>query len=254
MTHPFLSRPRLRATLAAALLVLSAAAPAQDNAPAGAAQVCGSLENHYGPFDYRKERFGKLPIVERFHFSPGVESLQRSQSSSHLGADLNYVLRVSPNHHRALVSTMRYTEKLRNSQPPGLDYSIECFFNRAVRFQPDDTVVRLLYAHFLARNGRMADATGQLRAAEAHADGNALTFYNIGLMYLEFKDYDQALAFEHKARRMGLVKPELQAALKKANRWREPAPAPEAAAPEAAAPEAAAPEASMAPAASTAAP
>ena len=40
-----------------------------------AAQVCGSLKNGYGPFDYRTQK-GNLVIVEEYHFQPQVEFLK----------------------------------------------------------------------------------------------------------------------------------------------------------------------------------
>src|SRR4051812_47506028 len=64
------------------------------------AQGCGSLANPYGPFDYRTSK-DKLDIVEGAHFTPDVETL-RSGSTGSLGADIDYTLRTSPNHHRAL--------------------------------------------------------------------------------------------------------------------------------------------------------
>ena len=45
--------------------------------------ICGSLSNHYGPFDYRTEK-GKLIIVESNHFTPVVRTMweaTRSKSS-----------------------------------------------------------------------------------------------------------------------------------------------------------------------------
>jgi hypothetical protein len=39
-------------------------------APAGATG-CGSLDNHFGPFDYRTDR-DKLPVVERRHFTQQI--------------------------------------------------------------------------------------------------------------------------------------------------------------------------------------
>src|SRR6185437_7414630 len=48
---------------------------------------CGSLENAYGPFDYRDPamRRERLPIVTRFHFTPNVEMLEHGTSGTILG-------------------------------------------------------------------------------------------------------------------------------------------------------------------------
>ena len=67
---------------------------------------CGSLENAYGPYDYRTDRGNRLYLVESAHFTPVVESLI-SGLSGPLGAELDYTLRAFPNHHRALISDAR---------------------------------------------------------------------------------------------------------------------------------------------------
>ena len=195
------------------------------------AQGCGGLANHYGPFDYRVERYGKLQIVEHYHFAPEVEALVHGESSS-IGDDLNYVLMTSPNHHRALLATVRYAERLKTSQPPDMRYSVDCYFDRALRFQRDDTVVREMFAEYLVKGGHPKEAHAQLDAAVQYAKDNALSHYNIGLIYFELRDYDQALGQAQTALQLGYVRPELKQMLEGVGKWRDPpASAPAASAP-----------------------
>lgn len=65
---------------------------------------CGSLQNAFGPFDYRDPaaRAESLQVVERYHFTADVEMLRRGKASANVLDDLNYTLRAFPNHHRAL--------------------------------------------------------------------------------------------------------------------------------------------------------
>jgi len=205
-----------RILLLAALLQLSGHAGAQQGG-----NVCGSLENHYGPYDYRLERDGRLHIVERFHFSPEVEALIHGDSG-YIGADLDYVLMTSPNHHRALLATVRYGERLKTTQPPAMKYSIDCYFDRAIRFQPDDTVVREMFAQYLGKGGHIKEAKDQLEAASNYAKDNALSHYNIGLIYFELKDYDHALAQAQMASVEGYPRPELREMLKGVGKWQDP--------------------------------
>lgn len=186
---------------------------------------CGSLDNPYGPFDYRLQK-GKLNIVEQYHFTPNVESLVSGKSSTHVGGDLDYTLRASPNHHRALMAMMRLGEKLKTPQPQGLSYSVECYFERALRFRPDDGIVRMIYATYLFRNNREPEALKQLGLASESAGDNPFTHYNIGLIYLDLKKYDQALAQAHTAYGLGFVQPALREQLKKLGKWKEPSGAP----------------------------
>ena len=194
-----------------------------------AAQACGSLENHYGPYDYRTEKDGKLHIVEKFHFSPAVEALIHGDSG-YIGADLDYVLMTSPNHHRALLATVRYGERLKTNQPPAMNYSIECYFDRAIRFQPDDTVVREMYARYLGKGGHVKEAKEQREVASSYAKDNAISHYNIGLIYFDLKDYDHALAQAQVASTEGYPRSELRDMLKGVGKWEDPPAAVDAAA------------------------
>ncbi len=203
---------------------------------------CGAFRTEgYGPFDYRTRK-DKLAMVEGFHFTPEVEMLIRGKSSTDIADDIEYTLDVFPNHHRALVAMQRLSERMKTPQPPGAHYTLECYFERAVRYSPDDEVARLLYANFLVKEKRVDEARDQLDKTEALAAGNAFTQFNLGLVYLELKDYDKALDKAHAAQELGLARPELADALKKAGKWREAAApaAPAASAPASAAVSAAA--------------
>lgn len=186
--------------------------------------VCGSLRNAYGPFDYRSTRGKELTVVEDYHFTPQVAALIAGKSGK-VGGDLDYTLRAFPNHHRALLSLLRYAEKLKTTQDPDMHWPFECYFERAVRFQHDDPIARMLYASFLGQQNRTKDANQQLKAAEAVADGNPFTFYNIGMIYTDLKEYDRALDLAHKAYRLGFKQTALHDRLKAAGKWRDPAPA-----------------------------
>lgn len=196
---------------------LSSTAAAQPNSAA-----CGSIDNgSNGPFDYRTDRGHRLKAVESFHFTPNVESLI-SGNSAPVGSELSFTLRAFPNHHRALMAMVKLGEKFKTPQPPGATYSVECWFNRALRFRPDDSTVRMIYATFLAKYGRGPETLKQLEAATEAAGDNAFTHYNIGLIYFDIKNYDQALAQAHKAYGMGFSQVALRERLKSVGKWREP--------------------------------
>src|SRR5690242_20568976 len=154
-----------------------------------AEQQCGDLANAFGPFDYRYDK-GNLPIVENNHFTPEVESLVRGKTGA-LGGDIDYTLRAYPNHTRALLAMERLTARLRVDKPPQANYTIDCYYERAVRFRPDDGVVRMLYANYLARKGRPAEAIKHMEAAENSLGPNANLHYNMGLVYADLKQYDK---------------------------------------------------------------
>lgn len=185
-------------------------------------QVCGSLENAYGPYDYRTQR-ARLGIVEKHHFTSQVELLVRGATSTSLGGDLDYTLRASPNHHRALLSLIRLAERTKTPQPHSFPRPLECYFERALRFRNDDTVARLLYAKFLLTVGRSNESLERVDQTVKLAADNALTHYNAGLLYVELKSYDKAVAQAHVAQKLGHTGTGLREQLQAANQWREPA-------------------------------
>lgn len=188
------------------------------------ANTCGPIRNHYGPYDYRTQR-DKLQIVEDHHFTPEVEALIRGKDG-YLVRDIAYTLHTSPNHHRALMSLARLAERLKTPQPERLSRPVECYFERAIRFTPDDTVVRILYAQFLTKNNRSNEALQQLEVAITYAKDSAFSHYNIGLAYFDMGQFDKALTQAHKAAELGMERTELADMLKGANKWQEPIKSP----------------------------
>jgi len=217
------SRVRWRAALTAVLLAAAAGASAQ-----GTLVPCGSLENAYGPLDYRTDR-DKLGIVEMAHFTTEVELLITGKGG-YLGGDIDYTLRAFPNHHRALISMMRYGEKSGLPQVPYARYTVECYFVRALRFRPDDTTARMIYAMFLHSKKRDEEALHQLEAVRGYAGDNPLTIHNLGMVYFDVGAYDKSLEAAHAAIALGFDRPDLRERLAKVGKWRDPVPAPAAAA------------------------
>lgn len=208
--------------LACTVTAAAAATGAADPAAPVATPACGpvAIPGHYGPFDYITER-GRLAIVEQYHFTAKVEALIAGESGA-LGGDLSYTLNASPNHLRALVAAMNYASRTKSARPPGMDLSVECYFDRAVRFRPDDAPVRALFALYLARLNRMPEAERQLEAAVHFAGDNGLSQHNIGLTYLELGLFDQALKQAHLALKLGFEGTLLSDKLKAAKHWKDP--------------------------------
>ncbi|MBX3644794.1 MAG: ABC transporter permease [Rubrivivax sp.] len=203
-----------------------AAAPTQPNhavTTAAAAewqsQSCGSLQTHYGPFDYRTDR-DKLPVVERRHFTPAIEGLMNHQVD--VAGNLSYTLQAFPNHHRALLALSRFGIREKSTRPGRmLPYTIDCFFDRAMRFRPDDVIVRVLFAQYLSGTARKDLALQELDQAVVYAGDNAWSQYNIGLAYFELGQYDKARAQATKASELGFDRTELKDMLTAKGQWRD---------------------------------
>ena len=125
--------------------------------------ACGSLENGYGPFDYRATDARGRAIVEKFHFTPKVETLQGGSTASTPGGDLAYTLRVFPNHPRALMATIKFSERTKKDPPPEMGYTVHCWLDRAERFKPDDATVKMLFGIYLIRSGKATRSNSKAR-------------------------------------------------------------------------------------------
>ena len=189
----------------------------------GEDSTCGPLRppGQYGPYDFRKDR-DKISVVVDNHFQPMVEHLISGQTSMYVGGDIDFTLRAIPNHPNALMSMMLLGEKEKTTTPRGSRYSVECWFERAIRFRPDDNVVRMIYTNFLTKNKRKPEAMKQLDIVLTTAKDYALTYNNVGLLYFDLGEYQKALVQAHKAIQLGLNRPDLPRQLQSVGKWSEP--------------------------------
>ncbi|PZP29679.1 MAG: hypothetical protein DI603_16595 [Roseateles depolymerans] len=214
-------------------------------AHAQAKNRCGvlAMPNMYGPFDYRSANAGRRDLVESKHFDDGVAALTRRLTGP-FGGDIGYTLMVFPNHPHALLTMERLVEVEKQNPPEDSKYTIECWYERALRYAPDDHIPRLLYANFLIKKQKLGEAREQLDYVAKNTEDNPFAQFNTGMLYMDIKDYDKALTMAHHVIALGIDRPDLRDRLVAAGRWVDP-PAGAASAPEAAA--------SAAPAPSTAA-
>lgn len=201
----------------AALIILTASATLQAAAP----PYCGEVIVGGAGGDYTDpEKKKDLKTVEEFHFTPNVENL-RYGNSGPLGGELSYTLLMFPNHHRALAAFGKLSLREKALKPVGAKYSVGCFFDRAIRFRPNDAVVRMVYGNYLLKAGKADEATEQLRIAVALEPENPTINYNLGLLYLKQKDYEQAKTYAKKAYELEFPLPGLKNQLKQVGKWEE---------------------------------
>ena len=222
MDHRFaLLRHRLRrVALPIAGLLLACTAGAEQLPP-----DCGDLGNHYGPYDYTNPSHftEKLPVVEQFHFSREQE-LSTFKPNSKEKVDFDYTLRAFPNHHRALMSLVRWLKNHDRDAWQGR-MRAECYFYRALAWRPRDSVARMIFALYLHQNQRLAEAEQQYQNAVKIQPDYAEAHYNLGLLYADQKRWPEALASAHRAYALNYPLPGLKKRLLEAKAWREPAPA-----------------------------
>lgn len=202
---------------------LAAALLANGNAQAAGNNYCGELRGrHYGPYDYRKPSEFNLPIVENAHFTSEVEAGLRG-NTGYLGDDLNYTLTAVPNHARALSTVSRLALRQKSVKIAYMKYPVECYFDRAIRFAPDDGTVRALYANYLQALGRVDEALKLFDSALELSPEDATIHYNAGLLYLKRHDYEKAREHARKAYDKEFPLPGLKNKLVEAGQWEVPA-------------------------------
>jgi tetratricopeptide (TPR) repeat protein len=183
------------------------------------AELCGGpLENNnfQHPVDFRDrvKEGANIELVERFHFTSKVEALLSGETAP-LPMDINYVLRQIPNHYRALSAMARWD--LEHPRRPDAKYfTVDCYFERAFAFHPDDPDPYFIYAVYLHRKKDYAGALRQYKQAESLGLDSAELYYNLGLLYLDMNDLRQAKLYADRAYRNGYPLPGLKNRLARA--------------------------------------
>jgi tetratricopeptide (TPR) repeat protein len=154
------------------------------------------FKNGVGPFDYTNGADltdpQHIPIVEQFHFTRRVESLQGGSTGAYALTDLDYTLRAIPNHHRALNAVVRYD--LAHNGTPSQFRPVQCWFDRAFAFKPNDGMVWMIFGNWKSgKNDTKAALEAYLKAKELLPDSVEVD-YNLGLLYVRLGDYDKAMA------------------------------------------------------------
>jgi tetratricopeptide (TPR) repeat protein len=181
---------------------------------------CGPLANSFGPYDYRTASVGTLKMVEDYHFTPKVERLVAGQSGE-IDGDLDYTLRVFPNHHRALLSLAKFSIQKKTTKLVNMHYRVPCWFERGMRYAPTDGEVHAVYGYYLTRLGKNEEALEALQRAIELGSDSGNTYYNLGLVQVSLKKYDEALANAKIARERGFTLPGLKRKLEALGRWRD---------------------------------
>ena len=185
---------------------------------------CEGKNQSYGPYDYTKQahRGEPLRLVEGAHFMPRVSALNEDRLDSPVIDDIDYTLRAFPNHHGALYAVTRYwllpdsAKRISNRRlrtPP------ECYFQRAVRFKPDDGIVKMLYGVYLHRLKKHKRALALYHEAENLEPELPQLTYNMGLLFFDMKKYSDAQSYAKRAYSSGYPLPGLKNKLKKKGLW-----------------------------------
>ena len=191
---------------------------------AQAAEECPDvLKGQYGPYDYMDPdvalRQKYRETVEPYHFTPKVATLRGGQSAP-IEADIGYTIRAFPNHYPALDALSRLSLTRQTTRMPLAGCTVEGYFERAIRFKPNDARVHMAYGLHLYRWKKVQQAKEQLLEAERLAPDDTNNLYNLGLVYADLGDWDRAMNCAPNAYGAGFPLPGLRNKLVKAGKWR----------------------------------
>jgi tetratricopeptide (TPR) repeat protein len=172
--------------------------------------------DYYNPADQMRIR-----QVEGNHFDPETEALIRGKTGTTPGYDIEFLVRYVPNHPRGLAALVRLSLRDRTPRPVGVSLNVECYLLRALEFRAEDAQVEKIYGGYLARLGRHDEALQHFKVAESIAPNDMLIAYNIGLVYVELKEFDKARSYAKKAYGGGVALPGLRDKLDRAGQLRE---------------------------------
>lgn len=186
------------------------------------------IPNKYGPFEYRTTSPGDRELVEGAHFTQEYDAYLKGQkkSSRHANelppaAGFGYTLWAFPNQPLALAAMEDLGIRHKTEKPPGALLRVHCFFQRAIRFAPDDELVRAIYGYYYARRGKPSEARAQLAKAESLGSSNSSVYVYNAFAYIEINDYEKALEAAKTAYQLGYSLPGLRNRLKRAGKWHD---------------------------------
>ncbi len=207
-----------RTTLFAAFLLVALS-------PLPALAMCGAplaQNNFKRPIDYTDpaDQDYVKNWVEQYHWTAGVENLTKGKSGP-VQQDLAFILRQIPNHHRALNSMMNW----QLTHPFPLDateygmYRIDCYFDRALSFTPNDPVLYVLQAIYFHKTKKYEDAERSYQRALAMDEDLAEAHYDLGLLLFDMGKFPEAKAEAQKAYALSYPMPGLRNRLARAGKW-----------------------------------
>lgn len=204
-TRAVLRRRAARRWRIVACSLLAAAATAQ-------AQPQG---NDYYQARSTKEGRSLLSRVEGYHLEQGVGKMHAGRYS-YAYADFDFILRYFPNHPRGLALFAELCDvKWKN---PRCD--TEARLKNAIEINPRAPQTFIVYGMHLQRLNRVPEAIESYKRAAVLNPASAAAHYNLGLIYLEQKQFELANRHAQLAYSIGMPYPGLRDKLTQAGQWK----------------------------------
>lgn len=156
-----------------------------------------------------------LSVVTSYHLAPGQRDLANGRYHSAVG-HAEFILNHFTNHPQAL---SLLSEACLKWKDPKCDATAEGRFQKAIARNPDAAPTYVVYAIHLHRKEHLKEAVEAYRRALELAPESVNAHYNLGLAYIDLKQYDLANQHAQKSYQLGAFLPGLRTRLEKLGKW-----------------------------------
>lgn len=155
-----------------------------------------------------------LTAVEKYHLQPGYEKMSKKHYAAAFG-DAKFMLHYFPNHPKALMLLFDVCSRWQSPTCNPDDW-----LDKAVSVNPSSSATHVIYGMHLHRTRRFEAAVKAYQQA-LEIDPNSLNaHYNLGLTYVEMKQYELANQHAQKSYALGAPFSGLRDRLKRAGFWK----------------------------------
>lgn len=155
-----------------------------------------------------------LRNVEAYHLGLARDKLRSRSYQSGYG-DVMFMLNYYPNHPQALMLLVDYCEQWKS---PGCD--VPMAFENAVAVNPQAATTYVVRGIYYFRGKKLPASIESFKKALELEPNSLNAHYNLGLAYVETKQYDLANVHAQSAYRLGASVPGLRDKLERAGKWK----------------------------------
>jgi tetratricopeptide (TPR) repeat protein len=116
----------------------------------------------------------------------------------------------------------RLSFKEKRSKPNGARFTVDCYFDRAMQWRPEDASVRLVWGIHLLKTGNQKGGIEQLEKALSLGLDSGNAHYNLGLAFFEVGEYSRSASHAIRAYQLNFALPGLKEKLRKIGKWPSP--------------------------------
>lgn len=185
--------------------------------------VSSTLPSAQGYYDQANDFYqarGRNIVVDQFHLPLCEQRLRqpeyaRKEYLSRALTDCIFILKIFPNHPRALLAAVQVCEQMKSPTCPADE-----FLERAIAINPAASATFVVQGIYLHRTHRYTQAIESFKQALKLEPNSINAHYDLGLAYLETKQFELANEQAQDAYALGAPLPGLRKRLELAGYWK----------------------------------